>query len=322
MTPPAVSIVCATHGRADRLARLLQALDRPYEVAGPVEVVIVDDGSTDRTPDVLATARPRHVELRCVRLSRNSGPAVARNAGWRAASASHVLFTDDDCVPAEGWLEALHASLATADIAQGRTEPDPAALATRGPFSHTLRTDGTSQRYETCNLAVRRSVLERIGGFDESFRHPYGEDIDLGWRARALGATTTYCPEALVLHDVSLSSYRARLARTRREEGIVQVVQRHPSYRTQLYRRVWAKGSHPLALVVLAGLVLLVVRRDRVGLALALASTAPYLHHRVRVAPLWSRRWWPVTIPLTWVADLLEVGVLVRASWRHRTLVL
>src|SRR4051812_19853042 len=103
---PAASVVVATHNRAELLARLTDALRAQSDVDA-FEVIVVDDGSADATPDVLRRIERSWPALRTIRLDENRGPATARNAGWRAATAPIVAFTDDDCVPQAGWLAGL-----------------------------------------------------------------------------------------------------------------------------------------------------------------------------------------------------------------------
>src|SRR2546430_13920788 len=103
---PAASVVVATHQRAHLLPRLIKALE-DQEAAPAFEVIVVDDSSTDGTWDVLVgLASSSTVRLRPLQTLRNSGPAAARNLGWRSAAGRVVAFTDDDCVPRPGWLAA------------------------------------------------------------------------------------------------------------------------------------------------------------------------------------------------------------------------
>jgi glycosyltransferase involved in cell wall biosynthesis len=180
---PQASVVIATHNRRDRILRTLDALAGQVG-APPFEVIVVDDGSTDWTHAALTARTGDPYPLRAIRQEPNRGPAAARNAGWRAATAGVVCFTDDDCTPDPGWLAALTAASDHADISQGRTMPDPGQAGNRGPFSRTMTVPFEEGFYETCNIAYHRGLLERLGGFDESFRYPYGEDTDLAWRGR------------------------------------------------------------------------------------------------------------------------------------------
>ena len=207
------SVVVATHNRASLLSRLVEALEA--QDVGSFEVMVVDDASTDDTWAELQRLRDSStLVLRTERLAANAGPATARNVGWRAAGSGQILFTDDDCVPQPGWVSAMVAALADSDLAQGRTEPDPEQRSHHGPFSRTLRVESEEGYYQTCNMAYRRDVLEQLGGFDERYRLPAGEDTDLAWRAREAGAATTFVGAGLVYHDVRPSSFLVHLKDT------------------------------------------------------------------------------------------------------------
>src|SRR3954452_3482097 len=102
---PRVTVVAATHNRARRLEALLASLAEQTIGTEAFEVVIVDDASQDDTPAVLERALAGPLDLRVLRQAEGGGQAAARNAGWRAATAPVVAFTDDDCVCARDWLE-------------------------------------------------------------------------------------------------------------------------------------------------------------------------------------------------------------------------
>lgn len=312
-------MVVATRNRASRLATLLGALGRQSMDASVVEVIVVDDASTDTTAAQLAGRVGPGPELRVLRNPRRLGPAASRNRGWRDATAPVVVFTDDDCRPEEGWLDALLAAM-TGGVAvvQGRTVPDPGHGGRRGPFSHTVQVDRFTHRFETCNIAYRRDVFDTTGGFDESFPGAYGEDIDLGWRAVAGGAGTVFAHDAIVFHEATGSDPLARLRQAGRVGALAAVVARHPGYREFLHARVLTDRSHGWAVLAAAGLLVSSATR-RPG---PIAGALPYLVHRSLTAPLWQRWKSPVTIPVMLVVDLAEVASLARASLRHRTVVL
>lgn len=311
------AVVVATRDRSRLLGQLLIAL-RAQDFDGSWEVVVVDDGSRDSTGSLLAEAQEDWPELTVVTMAAPGGPAKARNAGWRQSSGAVVVFTDDDCEPAPDWLSEIVKAVRTgSDVVQGRTVP--AASGVTGAFSHTLRIDEETGRFETCNMAYDRSLLERLGGFDEGFRYPYGEDIDLGLRALSASVSFSFAPSAVVRHAVHPSSFRARLRVTARQEGIVLVTARHPSFRNTLPGRLWAKPTHPHALMSALGALLIARGRIRSGLLLQL----PWLWYRTSVEQLPARKWqWPVVLPLAVALDLAEVAVLLKASAKHRTLVL
>src|SRR5438270_4477098 len=328
---PAVSVVVATRDRRALLGRLVEALAR-QEDAPSYDVVIVDDGSGDGTWEELERlAMNSRVPLVPVRLEANRGPATARNAGWRQARAPVVVFTDDDCIPQPGWIAALAAGLEDADVVQGRTVPDPDQV-DRRPFSYTITVEGEWGYYEACNIAYRRDLLERLDGFDETFRYNgsaprgagpiYGEDVDLAWRARAADARVVFEPDALVLHDVRQRSFLDHLRDLRRWEGIAMAMARNPRLRDRCHWRWFWVRSHPWALLAAAGLALAGTSRSRAGRLSGAAMVVPYIGFRTRFVPVGRRRHWAATIPLAFLTDLLEIGVFARASLRYRTLVL
>ena len=105
MSAPSVSVVVTTRDRADRLEALMDSLRKQTLKAGEWELIVVDDGSRDRTPDLLAQARTEgSLDLTVVRHERPVGPGAGRNAGWPAARAALVAFTDDDCEADPDWL--------------------------------------------------------------------------------------------------------------------------------------------------------------------------------------------------------------------------
>lgn len=317
------SVVVATHNRRDRVHRLLDCL--AAQVGAPAfEVVVVDDGSSDDTSPSLAARTGDPFELIAVRLEPNRGPAAARNAGWRAARASLVYFTDDDCVPEADWLAALTAAVAEVDVAQGRTVPDDAQADRYGPFSRTMVVPYEEGFYETCNIVYRRSLLEQLGGFDETFRFPYGEDTDLAWRAREIGARTTFAADAVVKHDVWPSDFRAHLRDMRRREGLVLAFKKHPQLRGYLGRGLFFRQIHPPTVTTCSALLWLAIR-PRSGVRWTAAAGAAlwyaWVCHLVRHKP--PRRWqWTTVVPLAFIADTYEVAVMARASFKYRTLLL
>ena len=317
-------MVVATHNRRQLLTRLLESLAATDFDRAALEVVVVDDASTDGTFDDLASiARDCSLTLHAHRLEHQSGPAVARNAGWRRATAPLVAFTDDDCIADRGWLTALvKAAELGADFVQGTTLPDPDQE--RGPFSHTMSVTEPSGRYDTCNMLYRRSLLESLGGFDESFRYPYGEDTDLGLRALTAGATFAFAADALVHHDVSRSSVLARLRSAPRLEGVVLAVARHPRMRQQMTAGLFTKPHHPHALAATAGsLLLLSGRRSMRVFLIGVFLQLPFLWYRAFVEQLPARKWtWPLVLPVALVLDAVNLAVLARASLKNRTLVL
>jgi len=274
------------------------------DLGEPFATIVVDNGSLDGTAAIAETHPLRPSVLR---RPRGDGPGAARNDGWRAAEGAEVIaFTDADCAPAAGWLRSGLA--ADADVVQGRVAPPEGAR--RGPFDRTLWVSGPSPLFETANLFVRRSWLERLGGFREIVAHdgrPFGEDVDLGWRAVRAGARTAYADDALVEHAVLSGDW---LAERRRDGLFCDLVREVPELRREfLFLGVFLSRRSAALVLALAGL-----RRPVLAL--------PYLvllaeHSRARVGVFSGRAALRII-----AGDLVGLASTVRGTLRSRTPVL
>jgi glycosyltransferase involved in cell wall biosynthesis len=310
--PPKVSVVVATHNRAGRLAALIDSLRAQTLAPEDFEVIVVDDASSDRTPEVLEAAeRSRAVRLRHIRRDVAGGPALARNEGWRAARAPLVAFTDDDCVVSPRWLEAGLEASATERVVQGRTDPHPAEVHRLSPFARTVEIHQAGPMYETCNIFYPRAVLERLDGFDGRGFPVCGEDADLAWRAKELGAAIDFEPEAQVFHEVKVEGPLAMLRHVRRWEGGIPLYVRHPDLRAKLHRGLFWSPTHEYLLRFLVAVPLL---RRMPTLAALLA--APY------VTRLVARRSRGLFAPYLLLIDLVEVYAVIRGALKNRVLVI
>lgn len=209
-TSPQISLVICTRNRASTLPACLAALNRlKSDVA--FEIVIVDNGSTDQTADVLAefaSTSPATVVLLhepCAGVSR------AKNVGILAARGEVIAFTDDDCYPAEDYLTAIMHCLSDENIAYlgGKVLLfDPADLPiTIQPLNHVVSLPAgcylTPGLIHGANFAFRRSVFDRAGGFDISLGPGtplIAEDIDMLQRASLAGFSGLYSPLITVFH--------------------------------------------------------------------------------------------------------------------------
>lgn len=315
MSRPEVAVVVSTRDRAARLSALLSSLR--HQTLGPdrFEVVIVDDGSRDRTPDVLSAAVAEgDLRIKALASEQSARQGAGRNRGWRAARAPLIAFTDDDCEATPEWLEEMlrAARENPGGIVQGRTAPHPAEFHRSGPFTRTMDVAGLGPFYQTCNVLYPRKLLERLGGFDE--RLPPGEDADLAWRAFAAGAGAVFAPGAVVFHAVENLGMRGHLRVARRWTDAMGIF-KHPGLRREvLWYAIFWKRQH--ALLTEAALGVALARRSRLALLLVL----PYLRH-LRHRCRDSRT--PLALaPYFVVHDAVETYTAVRGAIRHRVLVI
>jgi glycosyltransferase involved in cell wall biosynthesis len=225
MAEPELTVVVPTRGRAAYLEVTLDSL-LAQETTVPHELLVVDDGSTDATPQV-AGARGVRVVSHGERRSLNA----ARNTGVREARAALIAFVDDDVLAPPGWLDALARGAAAYPQAEafggpirarfegrvprgcGREDP-PITVLDLGPDTR------EAEMVWGANFAVRRSAIERIGPFDERLVRPHGDEEEWLERLRAAGGHIVYLPEAGLDHRRTAADARlGRLARAAYARG-------------------------------------------------------------------------------------------------------
>lgn len=193
-----ISVIIATYNRMESLRNTLEALVNQDFSKSDFEVLVVDDGSSDNTQQVLAGFKNSGLLDLHFFHQQNRGPAAARNLALRQAGAEIIAFTDDDCIPQPGWLTAIAKGFESGEIIglQGRTYTDKKGIT---PLTHQIDNPNGSKDVPTCNAAYRRNILTALDGFDNQFPYPHNEDADLAWRAEKLG-TIAFCKDMLVYH--------------------------------------------------------------------------------------------------------------------------
>ncbi len=249
-----VSVVVPCYNAAHTLARQLEALQR--QTVAPWEVIVADNGSSDRSTDVARGFAAMLPRFKLIDASGRKGASHARNAGARAADGDVLAFCDADDEVAPGWIAGLQQGLLEHDFVASRfdlTKLNP-GIRYAHPQATGLIRDSTFDflpRAGACGLAVRRSIHEAVGGFDEKIQ--YHEDTDYCWKVQLSGVAMGWAPEALV--HVELRSSTAERFRQARLWAAGQVV----VYKK--YRRFgMPKASNGSALREWAAIVWMVIR--------------------------------------------------------------
>jgi GT2 family glycosyltransferase len=233
-----LSVVIPSRNKSDLLARTLGNLRDQDAGIEDWEIVVVDDGSTDDTPQVLSRLAADEPRLRVVTPPANVGRAAARNLGWRTASGRWVLFLDDDILAPPGLLRA-HLDLLASGPSVGTIGPtvtDPDIV--DAPHFHYIDTRGVAKLppgpapgkyFVTQNAAVPRDALARIDGFDEDFSAYGFEDMDLGFRLEDAGVRFQVLPAPVPrhIHHHTLDEYLEK-KRICGRSSLRQVARRHP----------------------------------------------------------------------------------------------
>jgi GT2 family glycosyltransferase/glycosyltransferase involved in cell wall biosynthesis len=235
---PLTTIVIPTFNHLDLTRQCLDAIARTTE-PGTAEVVVVDNASTDGTPELLREAEAEG-RLRAVLNAENRGFSAACNQGAALARGSFVLFLNNDTIPQPGWLDALVATAADetigvlgskllyadgtiqhAGVVVGERDGDPhpyhVYLCHPADAPHVSRTRDLQMVTGAC-LFIRRALLEQVGGFDEVFWNGH-EDLDLCLKARAAGYRVVYCGASVVFHLESQTKRLIGLEQFHYEKG-------------------------------------------------------------------------------------------------------
>ena len=203
------SVIIPTRNRPGPLTACLRALADSFPA--DAETIVVSDGdSKDLGPIVAPLVEPLRLTL--IRIA-HYGPAAARNRGLEAARGKIVAFTDDDCRPQPGWLDALSSGVvlsppravggATYNGLPGSAYADAAQLVLFLLAVHDRKRSGRERMLPSNNVAFPTEALIKLGGFDERFRT--AEDRELCRRWEHVGYSLGHIEEALVAHDSQLN---------------------------------------------------------------------------------------------------------------------
>lgn len=185
-----VSIVILTHNRLDITMECMEAL---FRHTANYELIVVDNGSTDGTPEWLAQRN-----IKVIRNSENKGVPVARNQGLREASCQYIVMMDNDVIVRGGWLEEYYDIIKSGADAVGLE-----AWQVNEGFAASRKCVKEGEKFDYLGGACcmfKRKVFEEVGLLDEGFSPAYYEDVDISFRARLAGLALAWKPTARLFH--------------------------------------------------------------------------------------------------------------------------
>jgi len=242
---PRISVIVCTYNGQGTLRGCLESLGK---LRYPnFEVLLIDDGSTQ---DIASLARD-FPAIRYVR-QEHAGLSVARNLGASLANGEILAYTDDDCIADEDWLHYLATGFDDPHwVAAGgpnipplpRNRTEAVVGAAPGAPAHVLLTDTEAEHLPGCNLAIRKTALEGIGGFRAQYRVA-GDDVDVCWRLREAGGRLRFVPGAMVWHHrrYTVGAYLRQQRGYGRAEALLMKV--HPQRFGTLGGACWAGGIY------------------------------------------------------------------------------
>ncbi len=298
-----VSVVVVTWNGLQHLRQCLPALRRQQGVAH--ETIVVDNGSSDGSADWI---RREHPEVVLTRLAENQGFAAANNVGFGLARAELVATLNNDAAPDPDWLAVL--------VREARRTPRAGAFGSRIVLAHapevidsagvstdvlgvawdrhnaaSVGVDAAGEVFGVCAGAAlyRKALLDQTGGFDPRF-FAYLEDVDLAWRARWLGWSARYVPEARVLHAHSATGVEDSAFKTFHlgRNKVWTIVKNYPTWPLMAWLPLMAAydlGSLPITMARQRSLAAL---RGRLA---ALRGLRAALRERRRLAAARRVRW-------------------------------
>lgn len=212
---PLASVVIPTYQRRDSLERTLKSLEL-QDLAGSFEVIVISDGCSDGTDEMLAEPTRWNFPLVAIR-QENAGAGAARNQGIAVAKADVVVFLDDDMVATPTFLsthlmeQSQHGN--TAIIGPMMTPPEGGLsfwveweqenLEKQYAAMHRGDWAATSRQFYTGNASVPKSNIVAVDGFDEELRRD--EDTELAWRMSQQGTRFLFCRDAVGYHHAERS---------------------------------------------------------------------------------------------------------------------
>ncbi len=210
---PLASIVIPAYNSAKTISKTIEACLSQNYPKDKLEIILADDGSTDNTREIAEKYPVQYL------YQQNKGPAAARNLGWGSAKGKFICFTDSDCVPEKDWI-SKHVNVYNSDTIAGvggsynNANPENllASCIHQEIVQRHIRFPKEVNYLGAFNVSYRKTILEGIGGFDESYPDASSEDNDLAYRIFKKGYKLFFDNKIKVdhYHPTSLIKYLQR----------------------------------------------------------------------------------------------------------------
>lgn len=196
------SVIIPAYNARNTIEKCMLALTNQSVPKENYEVIVVDDGSTDNTAEMVKKFQVKYFH------QPNHGPATARNKGVREAKGEIILFTDADCVPRDNWIEEMAKPFENPEVmaVKGAYKTEQKTLIAR--FAQVefeerfnmLKKAESIDMVDTYSAGYRKSVFLSLGGFDPSFPFANNEDTELSYKMSRAGHRMVFKPNAIVYH--------------------------------------------------------------------------------------------------------------------------
>ncbi len=223
MNQRTASVIIPAYNAQDTIDLCLGVLIEQTGLDVNLEILVVDDGSTDTTVSHIQAFQQQNLlsnkSIKLLLQDKNQGPAAARNRGAKEATGEILLFTDSDCIPEADWVSEMLAPFQVDDVsavkgAYKTKQPELVARFAQSEFESRYRILEKMDKVDvvfTYAAAIKKSVFWEVGGFDTSFPKADNEDTDLSYKI-AKDHTIIFNPKAIVYHKhpASLKEYLSK----------------------------------------------------------------------------------------------------------------
>lgn len=197
-----ISVIVPAYNAQPYISRCIEALLSQSFNPNNYEVIVVDDGSSDQTADIIKNYPVKYV------YQKNQGPATARNRGVKEAKGDIILFTDADCVPTGNWIEEMVRPFKSPHIAAVKgayltNQKEVVARLAQVEFEERfemLKKADSIDMVDTYSAGFRKAIFSQMGGFDTTFPVANNEDTDLSYKMSRHGFKMAFNPVAVVYH--------------------------------------------------------------------------------------------------------------------------
>ncbi|MFH0933487.1 MAG: glycosyltransferase, partial [Nitrospirota bacterium] len=253
-----ISIIIPTYNSAQVLRKCLESLGSQTISSEGYEVIVVDDGSTDGTRDIVAKYPAQYI------YQQNRGPAATRNYGVSQAQGEIILFTDADCEPQPNWIEEMIEPMNDNQVVGVKgtyktRQKELVARLVQIEYEHKyerMKKFKYIDFIDTYSAGYRKDIFLKYGGFDERYPKASVEDQEFSFRLSRDGYKMVFNPEAVVYHKHSASLIDYLKKKYKIAFWKVFLLKRHPGkLKTDTHTPQSLKIQMILALCAVLGLV-------------------------------------------------------------------
>lgn len=198
-----ISVIVPAYNAEKTVVQCIQSLIHQTIPSDKYEIILVNDGSTDRTEEVTKSLGVKYF------YQSNQGPATARNHGVALAHGDIILFTDSDCITERNWIEEMVKPFDDPDVVgvKGRYKTRQKEVISRFAQLEFEERYCLLEKYkyidfvDSYSAGFRKEVFLAVHGFDPCFPHANNEDVDLSYRLAQKGYRMVYNPKAILYHQ-------------------------------------------------------------------------------------------------------------------------